>query len=197
MGLLQVIASFLSPAVAIVQGTWRWWKITRPARKVLEGIADNEERCRIFVRDYWINQNTPLFTREGTTGPVGTTPNVLHLWADVEGRALGHLLNALGQVGKSKNLDILPMSEDPGWWDSHIVVLGAQAQKCFDFYDRMEGVAFRVDATHIWDVETNREIPRDPGHGYGIILKARNPFLPGGKSGVGILIGGFGTLGVI
>lgn len=87
------------------------------------------------------------------------------------------------------------MSQDTGIWNTNIVVMGAQAQKCFDFYNRLEGVMYAVDANNIFDKETGAIVEREEGYGYGIILKARNPYKIGGAPGIGLLIGGYGTLG--
>jgi len=89
------------------------------------------------------------------------------------------------------------MSADPGIWNTNLIVMGAQAQKCFDFYDRLDGVMYAVDANDIYVKESGAVIPRAPGYGYGIILKARNPHKTSGADGVGILIGGYGTLGTL
>jgi hypothetical protein len=122
-------------------------------------------------------------------------PNIGRLWPDVEGKTVAYVLNALGQVYKTKHIDITAMSDDPGLWDSNIIVLGAQAQKSYDFYTRMQGVAYEMDGKDIRERGTQESVAREDGYGYGIILKARNPHFRGGKSGTGMLIGGFGTLG--
>jgi hypothetical protein len=168
----------------------RWWKSQRPISRVLQGAGDDTHLVRIFVRDFLIPPGAPLLSRE----PQGTgfVPNVHELWPRVEGLALADVLNVLGQVGKKSNIQIVEMSKDTGLWNSHLIVLGAQAQKCFDFYDQMTGVAYRVDNREIRSKETGAVIPRDDGYGYGIILKARNPHH---LNGVGILIGGYGVLG--
>jgi hypothetical protein len=73
--------------------------------------------------------------------------------------------------------------------------MGAQAQKSFDFYEQMQNVAFKVDAKQIWDQTESKPVPREDAFGYGVIVKAKNPFTKGRQPGVAILIGGFGTLG--
>lgn len=88
----------------------------------------------------------------------------------------------------------MEMGKDPGIWDRNLMILGAQTQKCFDFYSRMQEVAFRMDANHIYDNKTGKPVKRDPGFGYGIIIKCKNPYVTSGD-GVGFLLGGYGTLG--
>src|SRR5262249_37264131 len=125
---------------------------------------------------------------------IGKVPNVQELWPDVEGRAVAWILNVLGQLGKTKNLEVVRMSQDRGEWNANVLVLGAQAQKPFDFYATMKHVAYRMDGNRIYDSDSGREIVREDGFGYGVILKAKNPFKTG-SNGVGFLIGGFGVLG--
>jgi len=191
----QILSTLYGPVVFMGRALWRWWTVTRPTRKVLEGIAENDQLLRIFVRDLFVAPGSQLIAREGTVGPQGIVPNVARLWPDVEGKSVAYVLNALGQVYKTKHIDIIAMSDDPGLWDSNLIVLGAQAQKSFDFYTRMQDVAYEMDASEIRDRATQTPIAKEVGYGYGIILKARNPHLRGGKSGTALLIGGFGTLG--
>ena len=172
----------------------KWWNESRPRVRVLGAIADNDEICTIFVRDLLLGKDSQLIAVEPGRG-VGIVPNVVDLWADVEGRGVSYVLNALGQVGKRHNISIVRMSQDTGIWDTNLIVMGAQAQKCFDFYDRLEGVMYRMDAHNIIDRQTGENVERESGYGYGIILKARNPYMTKGSLGVGFLIGGFGTLG--
>jgi hypothetical protein len=173
----------------VVKAVKRWWTSQRPVRKVLSGVADNDRLTRIFVRDFVIPAGTPLISKDRSG--VGMVPNVLDLWPRVEGVTLANILNVMGQVEKTRNIEIIEMSKDPGLWDSDLIVLGAQAQKCFDFYKQMQNVAYTMDAVDIRDMN-GRIVRRDNGYGYGIILKCRNPHV---DAGVGFLIGGFGTLG--
>lgn len=106
---------------------------------------------------------------------------------------LARLFNALGQIGKTRNIEIIEMSKDTGIWNHNLIVLGAQAQKCFDFYNSMTDVAYKMDAKNIYNNKTGKVIQRANGYGYGIILKSKNLFTP--KNGVAFLLGGFGTLG--
>ena len=193
LGILSILPDLVfGPA----RGLWRWWRVTRPARKVLGPAAEQDQLVRVFVRDFFVDPSRPLLVRDGPAGPPAGVRNVHRLWSDVEGRGVAYVLNALGEVGKTEQIEIVQMSDDPGLWDSHFVLLGAQAQKCFDFYDRMESVAFRMDGNEIYDLQGGGEpIPREGPFGYGIILKAKNPFLRRGRGGVALLVGGFGTLG--
>jgi hypothetical protein len=170
------------------------WIQSRPRVRVLGPLADNNETCTIFVRDFYLPEGSHILSVEPRYG-VGTVPNVHELWPDVEGRGVGYVFNALGQVGKRRNISIVRMSQDPGIWNTNIIVMGAQAQKCFDFYDRLEGVMYSVDVNNIFEKETGAIVQREDGYGYGIILKARNPYKTGGVAGAGFLIGGYGTLG--
>jgi hypothetical protein len=69
---------------------------------------------RVFVRDFFIKPDTPLFAQEGAQGPIGVVPNVYALWPDVEGRGVAYVVNALGGVGKTRGIEIVHMSADPG-----------------------------------------------------------------------------------
>ena len=52
-----------------------------------------------------------------------------------------------------------------------------------------------MTAKNILETATGQRINRAKSYGYGIILKTRNPLRTQGGPGVGLLIGGFGTLG--
>lgn len=171
-----------------------WWTETLPTQKLLGPIARDKNKLVIFVRDLFITPQTPIYAREGVNGPVGTVPNVLELWPRVEGLSLAKLLNTLGQANKTKNIEIIEMSKDTGIWNCNLIVIGAQTQKCFDFYQRMDEVAYRVDRNHIRNNLTSKVVQRSPVFGYGIILKCKNPFVSNGK-GVAFLLGGYGVLG--
>jgi len=172
------------------------WLITsRPRNKVLGPIANDSEDCTIFIRDFLLPPNSQILAKESAYLPYGVVPNVIDFWADVDGMAMSYVFNALGQVGKRRNIKVVRMSQDTGIWDTNLIVIGAQAQKNFDFYDNLRGVMYKVDASDIIDKQTGQCIKKESGYGYGIILKARNQFKTAGSSGVGFLIGGFGTLG--
>lgn len=181
--------STLQVAYSLIKATKNWWSNQRPIGKVLQSITKNEKRIRIFIRDFEIPAGALLLSREA--GRIGQVPNVHELWPRVEGVALANVLNVLGQVGKKDNIEIIEMSKDTGLWDSNIIVLGAQAQKCFDFYDQMENVAYCMNP-ELRDATNNELIPKEEGYGYGIILKTINPYT---SNGIGLLIGGYGVLG--
>src|SRR5450759_5274294 len=138
-----VLGSLLIPGVLwLIVLTAHWWRDSRPARQLFGGIADDAEYCKIFVRDFLIGADTKLISIEPRVG-IGFVPNVQHLWSDVEGRAVGDLFNVLGQVGKTRGIKIVRMGEDAGEWNCHVIVLGAQANKSYDFYKHLRNVAFR------------------------------------------------------
>lgn len=200
LGLLGIISlaanlqQLIPPIISFIKNIRTWWIKSLPAQKVLGPLADNNKKLLIFVRDFFITNGTPLYSREGQNGIVGTVQNVLELWPNVEGKSISKLLNLLGVAGRTKNIEVVEMGKDPGTWNQNLVILGAQTQKCFDFYLQMEEVAFRVDRNHIYDNKTGTPVKRDPNFGYGIILKCKNPYVTGGK-GIGFLLGGYGTLG--
>ena len=190
-----VLGSIVIPGVLwLIDRTAHWWRDSQPARQLFGGIADETERCKIFVRDFLIGADTKLFSVEPRVG-IGVVPNVQHLWPDVEGRAVGGLFNVLGQVGKTRGIEIVRMSEDAGEWNCHVIVLGAQSNKSYDFYKHLKNVAFQMDGEQIFENATGNIVKREDGFGYGIILKSFNPFKTTSPQGVGILIGGFGVLG--
>ena len=190
-----VIGAIVIPIVwGLISYFRSWWKYTRPQNQLFGQLRLQEEKCQVFVRDFLIDINSKLLSVEPRIG-VGEVPNVNQLWADVDGKAAADVLNALGQVGKTRNISIVRMSQDTGQWNSHVIVIGGQSQKSFDFYRNFEKVEYSMDANQIYDNRDN-PINREDGFGYGIILKARNPFKTEGD-GIGFLIGGFGTLGTV
>ena len=84
------------------------------------------------------------------------------------------------------------MSKGFDVWDKNMIILGAQAMKCMDFYEVMDNVGYNVDEDHIYDKDSGEIIEREDGYGYGLIIKARNPQM---ENGTGILLGGYGVLG--
>ena len=190
-----ILGSVVIPAIWLaLRSSYDWWSRSRPRRRVFQQLAADSEPCVIFMRDFVLAPGSAILAVEPRVG-VGKVPNVSQLWADVDARALSYVLNALGQAGKRKNIRIVRMSEDTGIWNANIVVIGGQSQKSFDFYARLRNVSYRMDGQNIIDSQTGRPIPRDNDYGYGIILKARNPHSTHGGDGVGLLVGGFGTLG--
>jgi len=194
--ILTVIVGFIH---FLLKTFWRRIKESRPVRKLLGGVANSSDECRIFVTDLF-PQNAPEFIAIDRITPgsyrIGIVPNIPHVWPDVEARAVSYLNYVLGRVGKTKNVSIVRRSEDSGNWNSNIIVIGAQCPRSFAFYQRMQYVAYRMNGTGIYDAITNERIERQDGYGYGIILKCRNPFKTDGN-GVAFLVGGFGVLGTI
>lgn len=171
-----------------------WWTKALPTQRLLGPIAKDKNKLVIFVRDLFITPQTPIYSRDGINGLIGVVPNVLELWPRVEGLSLAKLLNTLGQANKTKNIEVIEMGKDTGIWNCNLIIIGAQTQKCFDFYQRMDEVAYSVDRNHIRNNLTGKVVRRLPGFGYGIILKCKNPFVSDEK-GVAFLLGGYGVLG--
>lgn len=194
--ILGTIISFIFwVMVSLARKAHLWFKTSRPRMLILGDMANDEEKCLIFIRHLYIQNvslTTPLLEDVPRLG-TGHVPNVRDLWADVDGTALADILNVLGQVGKKRNIRIIRMSEDQGEWNGHIIVIGGQSHKSYDFYALMEQVFYKMNNKDILDA-TGGIIDRQSGFGYGVILKARNPKRTG-KPGVAFLIGGFGTLG--
>ena len=109
-----VLGTLIIPAVLkLIQLTQQWWFWSRPPRKVLGKIAKQEEVCKIFVRDLIKEQNAKVLSITPRVG-VAEVPNVHELWPDVEGRSVAYILNMFGEIGKTKNINIVKMSEDQG-----------------------------------------------------------------------------------
>ncbi len=201
MATIVSIIQLLLDTLKLILSGWKsikhWYSYSRPAKKVLGDIADNKLLTRIFVKDFIVKDNVfaspKLFSTEGPT--TQAHPNIEKVWAEAEGRGVARLLNILGELGKRDKLEITEMSRGYDSWDSNMIVLGAQAMKCMDFYEVMENVAYSMDEDHIYDKESGQIISRDEPekYGYGLILKAKNPKMDG--KGIGILLGGYGVLG--
>jgi hypothetical protein len=175
--------------------TIRVWLTNKlPSQKVLISLTDNNKKLLIFVRDLFLQQGNLPLSRDGVNGLYRQVQNINEVWPRVEGIGLSKILNVLGQNDKTKQIEIIEMSKDTGLWNKNLIILGAQAQKCFDFYNRMINVAYEMNGRDIIKKNNGRIIPRSQGYGYGIILKCRNPYVANNE-GYGFLIGGFGTLG--
>ena len=186
-----IIIPFVLKCLSLI---FKWWRESRPAHRLLQGAARQSEPCKVFIRDLILEHNATVIAVEPRVG-IGRVPNVKELWPQADAQAAACVFSILGSVGKTQNVEIVRMSEDPGQWDSHVVVIGAQAAKSFDFYRHMKNVAFRVDGQNIIDQTTDELVQQEKGYGYGIILKATNPFKKRGRKGVAFLIGGFGAPG--
>jgi hypothetical protein len=175
-----------------------WYKKSRPYRFVLEGMANNDEECLIFIRHLFIENadpaTTPLRECLPRFGITECVPNVQDLLAHADGVALANVLNVLGQAGKTMNIRIIRTSEDRGDWNGHVIVIGGQSQQSCDFFGVVQPFFYRMTSTDIYDIADDCFVPREPGFDYGLIIKARNP-KRAGKPGVAFLIGGLGTRG--
>src|SRR5581483_89667 len=208
-----VVGVVLGLALGVVSGFFgwirRWWRDSRPVHLVLQRIGDDAEPVLVFARDFQqpllpdpatkTVKPVPLVVSEPLTGTVGQVPNIPSLWSRVEATAYGNLLFVLAQARKMRNVELVEMSKDAGKWNASIVVLGAQTERCFQFYEQMTGVAFSMtrDGKDIVDETTvpPSVVPRVGPYGYGIILKTRNRHRTQGGPGTAFLIGGFGVLG--
>ena len=194
---LQFIPDIIKLLISSIKSILHWYQFTRPSKKLLGEIVDNKNLVRIFVKDFVVKDNTidspKLFSQEGPT--TQAHPNIEKVWAEAEGRGIAMLLNLFGELGKREKFEIVEMSRGYDFWDTDMIVLGAQAMKCMDFYEVMNNVAYSMDEQHIYDKESGEIIPREEPekYGYGIILKAKNPQMT--KGGIGILLGGYGVLG--
>lgn len=195
--LVSIVPEIIKAAPNLGKNFHRWYSYTLPSRRILEGIIDEGKLVRIFVKDLIVPDNTnnspKLFSVEGAQ--LLAHPNITEVWPKVEAEGIIKLMTLLNQLGKRKKVEIVEMSKGHDLWDSNLIVLGAQAGKCRNFYDLMENVGYYMDEQNIYDHDANQIILREGGFGYGIILKSKNNQLPGNQSGIGILLGGFGVLG--
>jgi len=190
-----VIGAIIIPIMFwIFSKSGTYWENTRPQNQLFGHLRFQEDKCQVFIRDFLIDRSSKLKVINPRIG-IAEVPNVFQLWADVDGKATADVLNVLGQIGKTKNISIVKISQDTGQWNSHVIVIGGQGVKSFEFYRNFENVMYSMGDSQILD-KNGKSIPREDGYGYGIILKARNPFKTEGD-GVGFLIGGFGTLGTV
>ena len=171
-----------------------WWTFNLPAGKVLGECLDNNKELKVYLKDLIVPENTwdnpKLFSQEGNFHQ--KNPNIDKVWPEVEGRTVAELFNLLGTLGKHKKIEVTEMSKGYDEWNVNMIVLGAQAIKCREFYQIMENVAYGVDDNNIFNFETKNPIDMDnANYGYGIILKARNPQ----NNKPAFLLGGYGTLG--
>lgn len=203
MTILTLILGLFTGFLDFFKGIWsairyfkEWWNVKRPATRILGPILNNKIQTKIFIKDLICPNNTiddpKLVSIEGSYHQYN--PNIEKVWPEVEARGIAELLNFLGELGKRDKLEIVEMSRGYDQWGTDMIVLGAQAVKCLEFYQVMEKVGYRMDERSIYDNESNEPIEMDAQHGYGLIIKAENQ-LPNGKKGVAILLGGFGVLG--
>jgi hypothetical protein len=170
----------------------RFLRDSLPARKLLEGLAKNEERCIFWLRDAYQQSGSHLL--EVSQRGVGSIPNVMKWWAEVDSKAVADVLNVLGSQGKSENIEFHLQSENRNEWDANIVCIGAQFAQADLIFNECENVFYKIDNTNIIDVTKGQNIVMENDYRYGIIIKVKN--LHKLKNpGVAFLIGGFGTMG--
>lgn len=172
-----------------------WWSFTVPAGRILGDCINNKTLLKVYVKDLFVPDNTfdhpKLISQEGTV--LQTNPNIDKVWPEAESRAVAELFNLLGLLGKRQKIEIVEMSKGYNEWNSNMIVLGAQAMKCREFYEVMINVGYGVDEKNIYDFQTKQPIDMDKrSYGYGIIIKAKNPY---NNSKPSFLLGGFGILG--
>ena len=197
MDLISIATNFVGFVPGTIKFMRRWWSFRRPASKVLEGFLDNDVSAKVFIKDLMVPDNTlrapKLFSVEGSFQQAN--PNIGIVWPEVEARGLAEVFNMLGQLDKYQNINVIPMSEGYEDWQGNILVLGAQAMKCREFYRTMDEVGYGVDEERIYNVETSETIVApDQEYGYGVIIKARNNN-SSSHAAPAFLLGGFGTLG--
>jgi len=174
----------------------RWIRSNKQKLKVLGTFANNNVNSTIFFRDLVLAPKSKVIAQDPPF-MLSETPNIRDLWPAVEGKAIALILNLLGEINKTKNIIVKPMSTDQGELDTNVMVLGAQAKKSFDFYSNMDDVGYRMGVDEIYDNQTDEIIVREEGFGYGIIIKARNPHYVKAPDSPAFLIGGYGVLGTI
>lgn len=190
--IIDSIKIFLSFGKTIIH----WYQYNRPATKVLGPLLQNKNQVNIYLKDLIVPNNTTkspkLLSKEGST--LQAHPNIDKVWPEVEARGAAMLWNLLGELGKRDNLSLIEMSKGYDQWTTNIVVLGAQAKKCMDYYEMMEHVGYSMDENDIYDKDNGTIIPREQPnvYGYGLIIKSTNPQATGTKA---FLLGGYGTLG--
>jgi hypothetical protein len=172
-----------------------WWRLKLPAGKVLGDLLNNKTILKVYIKDLIVPNNTldtpKLISQEGKLTQIN--PNIEKVWPEAEARAVAELFNLLGTLGKNKNISIVEMSKGYGEWDNNMIVLGAQAVKCREFYELMEHVAYGVDDNNIYKFSNKEAINVNHRiYGYGIILKAKNPQ---NNNKPAFLLGGLGILG--
>ncbi len=119
-----ILGAIVIPGILkIVQHIINFIRDSLPKRKLLEGIANNKELCRIFVRDLILEQNARVISLDPLLRTAGRVPNVSDLWPHVEALGTSYLFNILGQVNKINNIEVVPMSQDHGEWDSILLSL--------------------------------------------------------------------------
>jgi len=194
---MDIFFSLLQFVPSIWRYIRRWWSFTRPAGNILGPMIDNKKVLRIFIKDFYVHNNTleepKLISQEGDVFQFN--PNIDKVFAEVEVQGVSLLGNLLGQIGKREKIKIMKMSEGYSLWDTDFFILGAQALKCREFYELMDNCGYSMDEHRITDRDFNQTIEREELYGYGLIIKAEKDGVGNDKKKYGILLGGFGTLG--
>lgn len=184
---------FAKQLIGLAYYVYKWL----PKAKVLGNLINKDSRVDFYVADLLLAQNSSgrpaLFS--SYKGQLYTNPNIQDVWPECEGKGLIKFFQALGQFNKTDGLSVKKMSSDPEDWGSNVVVFGAQTGRCRDFFRLMKPVGYRIEDDGIYDNETNNKIITLPdGHGYGLIIKARNP-MASDENATAFLLGGYGVLG--
>jgi hypothetical protein len=169
--------------------------LRRPAVKIFGKLLKSKTFIKIYARDLKVIDNTPnnpklfAFSMDGT---LWQHPNIDSVWPEVEVVASQDLIRLFTEL-KKEEIIVGKMSDQKNW-DENIIILGAQADSSLKFYEIMKNVGYKMDEKEIYDNDSKEIIPKEEGYGYGIIMKAKNPYLKN-NCDYSFLVGGFGILG--
>jgi hypothetical protein len=194
MALLTGISAFMRdlffrvvPALASLLAIWEVLKalfrraMTRsPVRSVLGDLADDKVPCMVFVnhlftpqRDNTYSLRLPDYFPPGTTGREDARVNIPYVLAKSDSTAVADLLNAVGQAGRYRSIEIVDPVTHWEKWDASIVCVGGSFkservwEKCRPPV-AIEGSSLKISLT---GERLRAAAPQD----FGVLCKTRNP----------------------
>lgn len=181
---ISVLAGFLV-TIAVLLTRIMFYRIrdALPAGSLFHGIANVSDPCLIFIlRMKDTGQSGEFITPVPNYSPSGI-PNVVTFqkrqntpWVTSvpEAQTLAHILNVLGRIGRTENLDVTFPDKEYDRWDAPMIILGGswKATRAFETcnpYFRYQNGAFQL-------LPTNESFsPSSSEEDIGLLQKMINP----------------------
>lgn len=176
------------PAVATVAAVWEILRrvFTRlstrlPRRAVLGDLAKNHIPCLLFVNHLFTPSRNgiygfcvPDYFPPHTTGQLDGRRNIPYVFATSDATAISDLFNAMGQVGRYENIEIVDPVTHWQQWDATIVCIGGSF-KADEIFRKVNDVPVKLDVDSFRLPNCNRVLRATAGQDFGLICKATNP----------------------
>ena len=152
-----------------------------PARALFRGIAGSDVLCRIFIkrmtpipRDGKFQTPIPPYAVVKDQPPFEGQQHIPWVTSTAEVQSVAHVLNILGRVGRTSNIQLSFADEDYDKWDSPMIILGGSWKSKRAFKTCNPVLSFADD--YVLLHPTGEKIkPKTDEHDLGLLVKMINP----------------------